>query len=215
MNSIPAPSRRGFLKGSALLGGGLLVAFVVPGTRRFVQAAEGQGDAFAPNAFLRIASDGTVTMMLGHSEMGQGIWTGLTMLIAEELQADWTKIRVEHAPASAAYGLPAFGGMQITGGSTSTYMEFDRYRQAGAAARMMLLEAAAKRFNLAPSQLRVENGVVIGGEQRATYGELADDAGRLPVPDAASIKLKDPKDWTLIEAASGTGKRPASSASSP
>ncbi|MDR9752711.1 xanthine dehydrogenase family protein molybdopterin-binding subunit [Pseudomonas sp. SZMC_28357] len=199
MNSVPAPSRRGFLKGSALLGGGLLVAFVVPGTRRFVQAAEGQGDAFAPNAFLRIASDGTVTMLLGHAEMGQGIWTGLTMLIAEELQADWTKIRVEHAPASAAdYGLPAFGGMQITGGSTSTYMEFDRYRQAGAAARMMLLEAAAKRFNLAPSQLRVENGVVIGGEQRATYGELADDAGRLPVPDAASIKLKDPEQWTLI-----------------
>jgi len=199
MNSIHTVSRRGFLRGSALLGGGLVVAFVVPGARRFVQAAEGQGDAFAPNAFLRIASDGAVTILLGHSEMGQGIWTGLTMLIAEELEADWSKIRVEHSPASAAdYGLAAFGGMQITGGSTSTYMEFDRYRQAGAAARMMLVDAAAKRFNVAPSQIRTEQGVVTAGEHRATYGELADDAGRLPVPDAASIKLKDAKDWTLI-----------------
>jgi len=88
--------------------------------------------------------------------------------------------------------------MQITGGSTSTWMEFDRYRQAGAAARLMLIEAAAKRFNVAPSQIRTESGVVIAGGQRATYGELADDAGKLPVPDPASIKLKEAKDWTII-----------------
>lgn len=199
MNRINALSRRGFLKGSALLGGGLVVAFAMPGAHRFAMGAENQGNVFAPNAFLRIGNDNSVTVLLGHSEMGQGIWTGLTMLIAEELDADWSKIRVEHSPASAAdYGLPGFGGMQITGGSTSTWMEFDRYRQAGAAARLMLIDAAAKRFNVAPSEIRTESGVVIAGEHRATYGELADDAGQLPRPDPASIKLKEAKDWRLI-----------------
>ncbi len=199
MNSILVSSRRGFLKGSALLGGGLVVAFVIPGAHRFALGAENQGDVFAPNAFLRIGNDNSVTVLLGHSEMGQGIWTGLTMLIAEELDADWSKIRVEHSPASAAeYGMPAFGGMQITGGSTSTWMEFDRYRQAGAAARLMLVEAAAKRFDVAPSQIRTESGVVFAGDQQATYGELADDAGKLPVPDPASIKFKEAKDWNVI-----------------
>ena len=199
MNSINTLSRRGFLKGSAVLGGGLVVAFAMPGAHRFAMGAQNQGNVFAPNAFLRIGNDNSVTVLLGHSEMGQGIWTGLTMLIAEELDADWTKIRVEHSPASAAdYGLPGFGGMQITGGSTSTWMEFDRYRQAGAAARLMLIDAAAKRFNVAPSEIHTESGVVIAGEHRATYGELADDAGQLPRPDPASIKLKDAKDWRLI-----------------
>ena len=192
-------SRRGFLKGSAVLGGGLVVAFVVPGGNRFATAAENEGKAFAPNAFLRIAPDNSVTVLLGHSEMGQGIWTGLTMLIAEELDADWSKIRVEHSPASAAdYGMPAFGGMQITGGSTSTWMEFDRYRLAGATARQMLIEAAAKRFNVAPSTIRTESGVVIAGDKRATYGELADAAGQLPVPDPKSITFKEAKDWKVI-----------------
>ncbi|MGH8374278.1 MAG: molybdopterin cofactor-binding domain-containing protein, partial [Pseudomonas sp.] len=178
MNSINALSRRGFLKGSALLGGGLVVAIAMPGVHRFAMGAENQGNVFAPNAFLRIGNDNSVTVLLGHSEMGQGIWTGLTMLIAEELDADWSKIRVEHSPASAAdYGLLGFGGMQITGGSTSTWMEFDRYRQAGAAARLMLIDAAAKRFNVAPSEIHTESGVVMAGEHRATYGELADEAG--------------------------------------
>jgi isoquinoline 1-oxidoreductase beta subunit len=199
MNSTPPLSRRGFLKGSALLGSGLVVAFVIPGAHRFALGAENQGNIFAPNAFLRIGNDNSVTVLLGHSEMGQGIWTGLTMLIAEELDADWSKIRVEHSPASAAeYGMAGFGGMQITGGSTSTWMEFDRYRQAGAAARLMLVEAAAKRFDVAPSQIRTESGVVIAGDQRVTYGELADDAGQLPVPDPASIKFKEAKDWKII-----------------
>ncbi|VVN78595.1 xanthine dehydrogenase family protein molybdopterin-binding subunit [Pseudomonas fluorescens] len=199
MNSIKPLSRRGFLKGSAWLGGGLVVAFIIPGAHRFASGAENQGMVFAPNAFLRIGNDDSVTVLLGHSEMGQGIWTGLTMLIAEELDADWSKIRVEHAPASAAdYGLAGFGGMQITGGSTSTWMEFDRYRQAGAAARLMLIDAAARRFNVAPSQISTESGVVIAGDKRATYGELADDAGKLPVPDPASIKFKEAKDWKVI-----------------
>jgi isoquinoline 1-oxidoreductase beta subunit len=199
MDSLNPLTRRNFLKGSAVLGGGLVVAFVIPVAHRFAMGAENQGNVFAPNAFLRIGNDNSVTVLLGHSEMGQGIWTGLTMLIAEELDADWSKIRVEHSPASAKdYGLAGFGGMQITGGSTSTWMEFDRYRQAGAAARLMLIEAAAKRFSVAPSEIRTESGVVIAGDQRATYGELADEAGKLPVPDPATIKLKDAKDWKLI-----------------
>ncbi|WP_437176920.1 molybdopterin cofactor-binding domain-containing protein [Pseudomonas fluorescens] len=199
MKSLDRLTRRNFLKGSAVLGGGLVVAFVIPGAHRFAMGAENQGNVFAPNAFLRIGNDNSVTVLLGHSEMGQGIWTGLTMLIAEELDADWSKIRVEHSPASAKdYGLAGFGGMQITGGSTSTWMEFDRYRQAGAAARLMLIEAAAKRFNVAPAEIRTESGVVIAGDQRATYGELADDAGKLPVPDPTTIKLKEAKDWKLI-----------------
>ena len=199
MDSLNSLTRRNFLKGSAVLGGGLVVAFVIPGAHRFAMGAENQGNVFAPNAFLRIGNDNSVTVLLGHSEMGQGIWTGLTMLIAEELDADWSKIRVEHSPASAKdYGLAGFGGMQITGGSTSTWMEFDRYRQAGAAARLMLIEAAAKRFNVAPAEIRTESGVVIAGDQRATYGELADDAGKLPVPDPTTIKLKEAKDWKLI-----------------
>ena len=100
MNARLDTSRRSFLKGSALLGAGLVVAFVIPGGNRFAQAAMATDADFAPNAFLRIAPDGTVTMLIGHSEMGQGIWTGLTMLIAEELDADWSKIHVEHSPAS-------------------------------------------------------------------------------------------------------------------
>ncbi|WP_347905860.1 xanthine dehydrogenase family protein molybdopterin-binding subunit [Pseudomonas purpurea] len=198
MNTVINPSRRTFLESTVLLGGGLVVAFVIPGANRFVRAASAPDSTFAPNAFLRIASDGTVTVLLGHSEMGQGIWTGLTMLIAEELDADWSKIRVEHAPADVAYGLPAFGGMQITGGSTSTWMEFDRYRQAGAAARLMLIEAAAKRFNVAPSSLHTEQGHVMVANQRVGYGELANEAGQLPVPAPESITLKSAKDWKVI-----------------
>ena len=90
MNGNHTLSRRGFLKGSAMLGGGLVVAFVIPGAHRFAMGAENQGNVFAPNAFLRIGNDNRVTVLLGHSEMGQGIWTGLTMLIAEELDADWS-----------------------------------------------------------------------------------------------------------------------------
>lgn len=200
MSTVPAPSRRQFLKAGALIGGGLVVGFVVPGARRFAAAAPAQAAAvsagFAPNAFLRIGEDDAVTVLLSHSEMGQGIWTGLAMLIAEELDADWSKIRVEHAPAAQAYAHTAFG-MQMTGGSTSTWSEFDRYRQAGATARALLVAAAAQRFGVAADQVRTENGVAIAGERRARYGELAADAAKLPAPGQAP-KLKDAKDWKII-----------------
>jgi isoquinoline 1-oxidoreductase subunit beta len=138
-----------------------------------------------------------VTVLLAHSEMGQGIWTALPMLIAEELDADWSRIKVEHAPAGQAYAHTMFG-MQMTGGSTSTWTEFDRYRQAGAAARAMLVQAAATRFGVPVSEIRTENGEVIAGTQRARYGALADDAGKLSAPDPKSLTLKQAKDWKLI-----------------
>jgi len=122
------PTRREFIRTGALVTGGLVIAFAAPGGRRliFAEPARGRGRSpFAPNAFLRVGSDDTVTVLLAHSEMGQGVWTALPMLIAEELEADWSRIRVEHAPAAPAYAHTTFG-MQMTGGSTSTWSEFDR-----------------------------------------------------------------------------------------
>jgi isoquinoline 1-oxidoreductase beta subunit len=136
-----------------------------------------------------------VKILLAHVEMGQGVWTTLPMLIAEELDCDWNKIEVEHAPAGDPYKHIVYG-IQITGGSSTTWSEFDRYRNAGATARALLVEAAAKQFNVAPSECRTENGVVIAGNKRATYGELANAAAQLPPP--AAVKLKDKKDWKYI-----------------
>ena len=196
MNDIAVVTRRDFLKTGALVLGGLVIGFVVPSANRFVRAqAPAAPKLPAPNAFLRIGADDSVTVMLAHSEMGQGIWTSLPMLIAEELDADWSRLRVEHAAAAPAYAHTAFG-MQMTGGSSTTWSEFDRYRQAGALARALLIQAAAQRFGVPASACRTENGVVIAGDKRARYGELADDAAKLTAPE--SITLKDPKDWKII-----------------
>ena len=194
MNVQTPISRRTFLKSGAVLGGALVVAFTVPGARRLAMAQE-PAASLAPNAFLRIGADDSVTVLLAHSEMGQGIWTTLPMLIAEELDADWSKIKVEHAPAAAVYASPVFG-MQGTGGSTSTWSEFDRYRNAGATARALLVQAAAAKFGVAAAECRTENGEVIAGDQRARYGELAQAASLLPAP--ANVVLKDKKDWKII-----------------
>jgi len=136
-------SRRELLRTSMVSAAGLVVAFHVP---RVVRAAPGPAAPPLPpaNAFLRIGTDDSVTVLLAHSEMGQGIWTGLAMLIAEELECDWSKVRCEHAPAAAVYAHPAFG-MQMTGGSSTTWSEFDRYRTVGATAKDMLVRAAAAR----------------------------------------------------------------------
>lgn len=202
MSILAGLSRRGFLQVGGVAVGGLVVGFVVPGARRLARAQEtfGGSELPPPNAFLRIGTDDSVTVLLAHSEMGQGIWTALPMLIAEELDADWSKIRVEHAPAAPVYAHTAVG-VQMTGGSTSTWSEFDRYRQAGALARTLLVAAAAERFGVAASACRTDNGAVIAGEQRATYGELTEAAAALPAPD--SVELRDPRDWKVI----GTSKK--------
>ena len=131
MSSPRTRSRREFLRTGAVATGGLVLAFTVPGANRLPAASRRPPLRSRPNAFLRIAEDDIVTVLLNHSEMGQGIWTSLSMLIAEELDADWSKITVQHAPAAPTYAHTVFG-MQMTGGSTSTWSEFDRYRQAGA-----------------------------------------------------------------------------------
>jgi isoquinoline 1-oxidoreductase beta subunit len=190
------PTRREFIRTGAVVTGGLVIAFSVPGARRLVFAEPATGRSpFAPNAFLRVGSDDTVTVLLTHSEMGQGVWTTLPMLVAEELDADWSRIRVEHAPAAPVYAHTAYG-IQMTGGSSSTWSEFDRYRQAGALARALLVQAAAQRFGVSPADCRTENGAVIAGGKRARYGELADAAAGLAAPK--TVPLKDPKDWKLI-----------------
>jgi isoquinoline 1-oxidoreductase beta subunit len=186
-------SRRRFLKSSA----GLVIGFAVAPKRRLLgfQASGAPAPLPPPNAFLRIGEDDTVTVLLAHSEMGQGIWTTLPMMVAEELGCDWAKIRVEEAPAAPAYAHTAYGA-QMTGGSTSTWSEFDRYRQVGAMAREMLVMAAAAQWGVSPADCRAENGFVVAGSRRASFGSLAKAAQGQKPP--ASVKLKDRKDWTIL-----------------
>ena len=174
-------------------GAGLLIAFQVPRKGRAAQMDK--TPTVDPNAFVRVAPDESVTVLLAHSEMGQGIWTTLAMLIAEELDCDWSKIRVEHAPAAPAYAHTVYG-IQMTGGSTTTMSEFDRYRTVGAMAREMLVRAAADRWKVRPRSLQTGNGFVVRGTERLSYGQLAEAAQRLSPP--ASVELKPKKDWKLI-----------------
>jgi isoquinoline 1-oxidoreductase beta subunit len=191
---MTAIGRRDFL-GAALAGGaGLVIAFYVPRRARAAEAAPAKPPP-DPNAFLRIAPDGSVTVLLAHSEMGQGIWTTLAMLVAEELECDWSKVKVEHAPAAPAYAHTMFG-MQMTGGSSTTWSEIDRYRTVGAMARELLVRAAAERWQVDPARLRVEQGYVLHGAERLSFGELAAAAAALPPP--ATVALKDPSRWRLI-----------------
>ena len=193
---MTALGRRDLLRASVLSGAGLFIAFHVP--RKVARAAEPEPKKKAPpdpNAFVRVAPDGTTTILLAHSEMGQGIWTGLAMLVAEELDCDWSKIKVEHAPAAPVYAHPAFG-MQMTGGSSSTWSEFERYRTAGAMARSMLVSAAATKWKTDARKLHTEKGFVVHGSKRLSYGDLAVAAQGEKPPK--SVKLKDRKDWKII-----------------
>src|SRR5882724_3623980 len=186
-------SRRELLHSSLLSGAGLVIAFHVP---RKVRAAGPPPKAPPdPNAFVRVAPDGTVTVLLAHSEMGQGIWTGLAMMIAEELDCDWSKVRVEHAPAAPVYAHPAFG-MQMTGGSSTTWSEFERYRTVGAMARDMLVRAAAAKWRTDPKKLSTANGFVTDGKRKLSYGDLALAAQALQ--PSKTVTLKDKKDWKIL-----------------
>jgi isoquinoline 1-oxidoreductase beta subunit len=185
-------SRRDFLKTTALAGGGLVIGFSLPLGSRFARAAAD----FRPNAFLRVDHDGNVTVVCGLSEMGQGVLTAIPMLVAEELDADWTRVRVEQAPADKAYANPVFG-FQGTGGSTSVKGHWEPMRKAGAAAREMLMAAAAATWGVDAAACRTEPGAVVGpGGRKLSYGELADKAAKLPVP--AEPKLKEAKDFRIL-----------------
>lgn len=192
----PKPSRRRFLQGSASAAAGLTIGFRWSGGPKVASAA---GGTFAPNAFVRIGTDNTVTVLSKHLEMGQGIYTGLATLIAEELDADWSQIRVEGAPADAAlYNNLAFGPVQGTGGSSSVANSYEQLRKAGATARAMLVEAASREWNVDRAGITVEKGVVshAASGRSATFGDLSAKAAALPVP--ADVPLKDPSRFTLI-----------------
>jgi len=187
-------TRRRFLQSAALGGAGLLVGFRVD-ARRALAADE----VFAPNAFVRIAPDNTVTIIGKHLEMGQGSHTGLAVILAEELDADWAQVKVEAAPADAKrYNNLRFGPMQGTGGSTSLANSWEQLRRAGAAARAMLVEAAAQEWSVPAAEITVDSGVVSHAPsgRRATFGELAAKAATLTPP--AQVALKDPKDFKLV-----------------
>ena len=189
-------SRRDFLKASAVVGGGLVIGFYLPGGNKMAEAQTPPMPIMAPNAFLRIASDGSVTVQVKHLEFGQGVMTSLPMLVAEELNCDWTKVRAELAPAAAVYAHTLYG-MQMTGGSSSVINSWEQMRTVGAMARSMLVTAAANRWKVAATDCRTENGMIVGpAGQRISYGDVAEAANKLPPPD--KVSLKEAKDFRII-----------------
>ena len=195
-------SRRRFLQSAA----GLTLAVYfrptvadMPSDANARQGRISKKGSFEPNAFLRIDTDGTVTVISKHLEMGQGVYTGLATIVAEELDAAWSQVRIEGAPADVRrYAHTARTGFQMTGGSSSIANSWEQLRHAGAAARAMLVAAAAQRWNVAESEITVNDGVVAHApsQQRAGFGELTAAAAELPVP--AKVTLRDPKDFKLI-----------------
>lgn len=187
--------RRDFLKISVAASGGLLVGFQFPGIVS-VASAQSSANSFMPNAFVRIGTDERITVIVNHSEMGQGVYTSLPMLLAEELDADWTKVGYESAPVDPKYNHPAFG-LQMTGGSSSVWSGLEQFRQAGAAARALLVAAAAQQWNVDAATCRTESGAVLDPSNRKlTYGQLVGAAAKLTPP--ANVQLKDPKTFKLI-----------------
>jgi isoquinoline 1-oxidoreductase beta subunit len=194
---MKSSSRRAFLKSSTALSGALVIAFWLPGGRgRLAHAQAPAAAPVSPNAFLRIGKDGTCTVIVKHLEFGQGVTTSLPMLVAEELECDWSKMRAELAPASPEYAHTIYG-MQMTGGSSSVLNSYDQLRTVGAQARTMLMQAAASQWKVNVSEVRAEKGFVLGpGGRKLSYGQLAEAAAKLPVPQ--KVALKDPKDFRLI-----------------
>jgi isoquinoline 1-oxidoreductase beta subunit len=195
--STDDPSRRRFMQAGAAAGGGLLLSLSFPFAESAAETAD--ADGFAPNAFVRIDRAGQVVLTMPYVEMGQGTYTSIPMLIAEELEVGLDQVRVEHAPPNEKlYGNPFLAGVQATGGSTAIRATWRPLREAGAVARTMLVSAAAKRWNVNPASCRAQRGEVLhppsGG--RAKYGELAAGAALIPVPD--KVALKQPGDFVLI-----------------
>ncbi|MBU9355585.1 xanthine dehydrogenase family protein molybdopterin-binding subunit [Burkholderia multivorans] len=205
-----AMSRRSFLRFGmslgAAAGGGLLLGFSLPAagddTRRSVIGGDADEPArpgvFAPNAFVQIDRSGRVTLVMPKVEMGQGVYTALPMLIAEELEVPLSSVTLDHAPPNEKLFLDPLLGGQLTGGSTSVRYAWEPLRRAGATARVLLVSAAAKQWNVDPAACHAENGEVRHppSGRRASYGELADAAAKLPVP--TDVALKKPEQFKLI-----------------
>lgn len=196
MKNRPTLSRRDFVKDTVISMGGLLVGFHFPVKAAPLIAMETFPSQYQFNAHLCISENGSVTIMLPKVEMGQGIWTTIPMLIAEELDCEWDQIRVVPGPPAKEEDFKTPATQRMTGGSESTVSEFNPCRKAGATGRRMLILAAAKRLGLAPEQLTTESGYVLSGQQRISYGDLAREASALTIP--ADVTLKDPKDWKYI-----------------
>ncbi|MES2847902.1 MAG: xanthine dehydrogenase family protein molybdopterin-binding subunit, partial [Bacteroidota bacterium] len=150
---------------------------------------------FIPNAFLQITADNKIKVVLAHVEMGQGIWTTLTMLLADELDVDPKNINIVHAPPGKEYNHTQWG-MQVTGGSSTTYSEFDRYRKAGATARILLVQAAAEHWGVQPSTCKTANGFITSGDKKLSYGEMVVAASTLTPPAEIPLRTKD--QWKYI-----------------
>ena len=182
------------MKIAAWTGGGLLISMVIP--LKGHSADVSHHKSFVPHAFLRIGDDKSITVILSKVEMGQGIWTTLPMLIAEELDCDWNNVKVEHSPTGTADDFLQPPIDRATGGSETTVSQFDMYRRAGATARIMLVNAASKRLRVRPEECTTKNGYVISGNTQISYGDLAAEASLLKIP--VDIKLREPKDWKYI-----------------
>ena len=186
-------NRRDFLKTTTITTSGLIMGVVLPGTVRDAAAA---GTLHTPNAWVHIADDNSITLISARSEMGQGVYTSMPMLIAEELNVDVTKITVAAAPPGAQYA-NAFLGAMITGGSTSVREGWEKLRVAGAQVREMLVAAAAAEWGVAASSVKADNGMLTGpGGKKATYGQMAEAASKQPVPEKPFIKA--PKDFRVV-----------------
>jgi isoquinoline 1-oxidoreductase beta subunit len=192
MSQLKNPTRRTFLKSGAAAGGALVIGVSLPGAFRNAQAATDS----AVNAWVRIGSDNSVTILCARSEMGQGVVVALPTLVAEELEVDLNRIRVEFAPPGEAY-INSMLGAQLTGGSTSVRDGWEKMRVAGAQARTMLVAAAADKWATDASKCTAQNGMVTGpGGKKATYGSLAEAASKLTPPK--EVKLKDPSRWRYV-----------------
>ena len=191
--SALALSRRGFMQGSAAVTGGLMVGTSLP----LAGPAVAAGTLHTPNAWVHIADDNTITLISARAEMGQGVYTSMPMLVAEELNVDIKKVKVAFAPTGKIYGNAMLFGLQLTGGSTSVREGWDKLRLAGAQVREMLLAAAAQQWGVDASTLRAVDGRVMGpGGKVATYGQLADAASKLPAPE--KVALKDPSQFRIV-----------------
>jgi isoquinoline 1-oxidoreductase beta subunit len=202
VEGLPSTSRRSFLRATATAAGGLLVSLYL---NKHTTAQEGVKPEqlppppkknYPPDAFVRVRPDGKVVIQVNRLEFGQGVHTALPLILADELDADWSQVVSELAPAGDVYKDPLFG-IQMVGGSGSIAHSFTQYRELGAKTRAMLVAAAAARWNVSPDACRTEAGVVRGPSgQSLKYGELAAEAARLPVPD--TVKLKQPSEFKLI-----------------
>jgi isoquinoline 1-oxidoreductase beta subunit len=196
MTNAAHPSRRTFLKSATALTGGLVIGFWLPEGQRLARAQGAPKPPVNPNAFLRIGKDGSVTVIVKHLEFGQGINTALPMLLAEELECDWKKVRSELAPAAPEYAHTDFG-MQMTGGSSGVSNSWVQFRTVGAQARTMLIQAASAQWKVKQADCRAENGFVLGpGGRKASFGQLAEAASKLPVPE--KVELKSPRQFKVV-----------------